>query len=134
MNSKDCTKLLCKNKITSVKEWRRLALAKKKELSARGIRFDSHEEFKKITECRPTNDVYPNRFDCILASYPPAPAAAAKKERCKTGTRRNKRTGNCEPTGRAPRSPPRPAAPASKKARCKKGTRRNKRTGNCEPK
>jgi len=40
--------------------------------------------------------------------------------RCKNGTRRNKKTGNCEPT-------------TNKGTRCKNGTRRNKKTGNCEP-
>jgi len=42
-------------------------------------------------------------------------------ERCKKGTRRNKKTGNCEST-----------ANKQTRARCPKGTRRNKKTGNCE--
>jgi len=39
--------------------------------------------------------------------------------RCKNGTRRNKKTGNCDPKPN----------PGSK--RCKNGTRRNKKTGAC---
>jgi hypothetical protein len=39
--------------------------------------------------------------------------------RCANGTRKNKKTGNCEPT-------------ATKLKRCTKGTRRSKKTGNCE--
>lgn len=40
--------------------------------------------------------------------------------RCPNGTRRNKKTGNCEPT-------------AKKSKRCAKGTRKNKKTGKCDP-
>ena len=62
--------------------------------------------------------------------------------RCPNGTRRNKKTGNCEPTG-AKQAPKTAAAaktakkPSSvnvstKAKRCPKGSRRNKKTGNCE--
>jgi hypothetical protein len=40
-------------------------------------------------------------------------------KRCENGTRRNKKTGNCE---------------KKVKKRCENGTRRNKKTGNCENK
>jgi len=58
--------------------------------------------------------------------------------RCPKGTKRNKRTQNCEPKNRRgsparAASPPRPAASA-KRGRCPNGTRRNKRTQNCEQK
>ena len=43
-----------------------------------------------------------------------------KKPKCPKGTRRSKKTGNCEPYTKQPK--------------CPKGTRRNKKTGNCEPK
>ena len=43
--------------------------------------------------------------------------------KCTKGTRRNKKSGNCEPKV----SKPEPK-------RCPKGTRRNKKSGNCEPK
>ena len=43
-----------------------------------------------------------------------------KRPKCPKGTRRSKKTGNCEPY--------------IKQARCPKGTRRNKKTGKCEPK
>jgi hypothetical protein len=58
-----------------------------------------------------------------------------KVGRCKKGTQRNKKTGDCEPTrmrnndineGQKNNS--------SKVERCNKGTRRNKKTGACEPK
>ncbi len=42
-----------------------------------------------------------------------------KKSKCPKGTRRNKKTGICEPH--------------EKKSKCPKGTRRNKKTGLCEP-
>ena len=47
-------------------------------------------------------------------------SSKTKKPKCPKGTRRNKKTGNCEPY--------------TKQARCPKGTKRNKKTGNCEPK
>ena len=47
-------------------------------------------------------------------------SSKTKKPKCPKGTRRSKKTGNCEPY--------------TKQARCPKGTRRNKKTGNCEPK
>lgn len=53
--------------------------------------------------------------------------------RCPNGTRRNKKTGNCEPTKSKRVSSPTPIVNA-KKSRCPKGTQRNKKTGNCEPK
>jgi hypothetical protein len=49
--------------------------------------------------------------------------ASAKKTgrtRCPSGTRRNKKTGNCEKKS------------AQTRKRCPNGTRRNKKTGNCE--
>jgi hypothetical protein len=42
-----------------------------------------------------------------------------RQPRCPNGTRRNKKTGACEP--------------AQKRPRCPNGTRRNKQTGNCDP-
>ena len=47
-----------------------------------------------------------------------------KKKRCPKGTRRNKKTGNCEPLKKTNHG---------KRPRCPNGTRRNKKTGNCEP-
>ena len=40
------------------------------------------------------------------------------EKRCKKGTRKNKKTGNCEPK--------------KDRKRCKNGTRKNKRSGRCE--
>ena len=49
-----------------------------------------------------------------------------KLRRCPNGTRRNKKTGECEPT-----KVPQPKS--GKLRRCPNGTRRNKKTGECEP-
>ena len=46
--------------------------------------------------------------------------SSSKKSKCPKGTRRNKKSGNCEPYVKQPR--------------CPKGTRRNKKTGKCESK
>ena len=62
------------------------------------------------------------------------------KKRCPNGTRRNTKTGNCEP-----KKDTKPARnnllvdipkniPISTKQKCPNGTRRNKKTGNCESK
>ena len=50
-------------------------------------------------------------------------------KKCPKGTRRNKKTGLCEPVKKieAPKSVPEPVK------KCPKGTRRNKKTGLCEP-
>ena len=66
-----------------------------------------------------------------------SPVRPAKRGRCPKGTKRNKRTQNCDPKNRRgsparPASPPRPAS--AKRGRCPNGTRRNKRTQNCEQK
>ncbi len=69
-----------------------------------------------------------------------------KLMRCSKGTRRNKKTGLCEPTLRGsnslgkvitvPKGNPSPIAMKLKETkvlRCPKGTRRNKKTGICDP-
>lgn len=50
--------------------------------------------------------------------------------RCPNGTRRNKKTGNCEET----KKPGSLKSSNAKTGRCPNGTRRNKKTGNCEKK
>ena len=54
--------------------------------------------------------------------------------RCPQGSRRNKRTGICDPyppvNAPAPAAPP---APALIRRKCPNGSRKNKRTGICEP-
>ena len=61
--------------------------------------------------------------------------------KCPKGTRRNKKSGNCEPKVSKPELKKCPKTqskkgcePTSKPKRCPKGTRRNKKSGNCEPK
>lgn len=61
--------------------------------------------------------------------------------RCPNGTRKNKKTGKCEPTTAASAKASSTSASsvkassskATKSKRCPKGTRKNKRTGNCDP-
>ena len=58
--------------------------------------------------------------------------------RCAKGTRRNKKTGKCEPhtTSSKKNSKGKTTknyASSTKKSRCVKGTRRNKKTGKCQP-
>ena len=58
-------------------------------------------------------------------------------KKCPNGTRKNKKTGNCEPTTKTKSSPKRENKQASSvkniSARCPNGTRKNKKTGKCEP-
>jgi hypothetical protein len=62
-------------------------------------------------------------------------------KRCLKGTRRNKRTGNCDPNVPVVRVPvpvpvrvPVPVnVPVALRKRCPNGTRKNKRTGDCDP-
>jgi lipopolysaccharide biosynthesis glycosyltransferase len=64
-----------------------------------------------------------------------------KKTPCPKGTRRNKKTGNCEPYEKKSKCPEGTkrsritgnCEPIGKKPKCPKGTHRSKKTGNCEP-
>jgi len=60
-----------------------------------------------------------------------APAAGPGR-RCPKGTRRNKKTGNCESAVAAAAAPAAAAPAAAKMPRCPRGTHRNKKTGLCE--
>jgi hypothetical protein len=92
------------------------------------------------------------RLNSPRAKAPKAASATPKTStRCPKGTRRNKKTGNCDPAGgpsyQAPPPPPAPTTPPPrhspprspktppgfKRTRCPKGTHRNKKTGNCDP-
>ena len=65
--------------------------------------------------------------------------APALRKRCPNGTRKNRKTGNCQPNGmkdttienNKSKQKKNTNAPASRK-RCPNGTRKNKKTGNCE--
>ena len=54
-----------------------------------------------------------------------SPSIIVKKKRCPNGTRKNKKTGNCEPKNKTINN-------HQVNKRCPNGTRRNKKTGNCE--
>ena len=92
-----------------------------------------------------------NNFANNLASIQTTPLIRSLETgRCPKGTRRNKKTGNCEKAVRLVTLPPplgqvghiTPSLPPPlgtfgpippvKKPKCPKGTRRNKKTGNCE--
>jgi len=79
---------------------------------------------------------------------PTPPRNSSKRKKCPKGSRRNKKTGNCDSTAKnkeptPPHKPPTPppnqsrrsSSPRnnSKRKRCPNGTRRNKKTGNCDP-
>jgi hypothetical protein len=69
------------------------------------------------------------------------PEGDPKKTPCPKGTRRNKKTGNCEPYEKKSKCPEGTkrsritgnCEPIGKKPKCPKGTHRSKKTGNCEP-
>ena len=73
------------------------------------------------------------------ASLPEAPSDKTKKSlpNCPKGTRRNRRTGICEPKIVPLQmeliQAKHPEVEAKQLARCPKGTHRNKKTGNCDP-
>ena len=62
-----------------------------------------------------------------------SPKLEQKKTRCSKGTRKNKKTGNCDkqPDLLLNESSASPKL-EQKKTRCSKGTRKNKKTGNCD--
>ena len=127
-------------------------LRKKKELQDAGIaKYDDHPEYRRITHCKSEDDIYPSNEDCNRKSPLGKPATTGKRKRCQKGTTFNKRTQNCEPTVKRPKSKgtkrnkrtkpnnkqgsPGPREDESKPkkfARCPNGTRRNKKTQNCE--
>ena len=53
------------------------------------------------------------------------------EKKCPSGTRRNKKTGECERTKKEPSSKSK-SKEEEKKKNCPRGTRRNKKTGECE--
>jgi hypothetical protein len=67
------------------------------------------------------------------------PSPIKIKGKCPKGTRRNKKTGNCDPTGIVGKEKGKEKGKGKEKEeeekvkRCPKGTRRNKKTGNCDP-
>lgn len=65
-----------------------------------------------------------------------ASTGPSKTPRCPNGTRRNRKTGNCEPVRSAhgARGKNEDNTGAERRSRCPNGTRRNKKTGECEKK
>ena len=59
-----------------------------------------------------------------------------KRKRCPKGTRKNKKTGECEPVNKSMTAKSKVKTPTPQPAvrkRCPKGTRKNKKTGQCDP-
>jgi len=164
LNRANCQKKYCTDRIYSHADWRKQSVALKNQLRDDGvIDFEFHPEYTAHVGCKTNINRYYTPDECERMKYgiynpspsptdvqiptPPVraypPPQRDKKSRCKKGTTRNKRTGNCEPTKNKsryypfrPSSPLRPSSPpkqSNNKSRCKRGTRRNKRTGNCEP-
>ena len=65
----------------------------------------------------------------INLSSPKKVSSPKKIKRCPKGSRRNKKTGNCDPVTQV--NAPVPVVPVKVK-RCPKGSRRNKKTGECD--
>ena len=79
----------------------------------------------------------------VISSVKKVSSSVKKVGRCPKGSRRNKKTGNCDPINKtASASVPVPVPvpvqaaaaplPPDVKKRCPKGSRRNKKTGNCD--
>jgi len=90
----------------------------------------------------PSPSPVPSPIPSPIPSLTPSPIHSpiiSSSKKCPKGTRRNKKTGLCEPTKKPAVQPeqiiiktPSPPIPSSSK-KCPKGTRRNKKTGLCEP-
>jgi hypothetical protein len=114
----ECKRMMCDKNIYSLSDWRRAMLNKKKELISSGFpQFDSHPDYKRLTECK--QDEFDDEVQCN--TYKPKKAKSSKKstkKRCANGTRYNKKSEMCE---------------GSVRKRCSKGTKRNK-ANECVPK
>ena len=149
-----CDKLYCKNRIYSNRDYDD-AQDDKGKYQYEPI---SENEKKKLDESfHDCNEAYNNdfknapqsKYDC--GDEPDSNSDSNKKKRCPPGSRRNKKTGNCDkknksakaktpspkaktPSPKAKTPSPqkqRSQSPANKK-RCPPGSRRNKKTGNCD--
>ena len=99
-----------------------------------------------IRDCKDLNDIVfiqspriiipPGVPVKIPSSKTPIPLKAKKERRCPNGTRRNKKTGNCDTVILKRKTQTKAKTPvvakAKKERRCPNGTRRNKKTGNCD--
>ena len=86
----------------------------------------------KQANISPVNVIFTN--ENVNPSPKPKPMPIGNLKRCPKGTRKNKKTGNCDPNVVAVSVPnviPVPNVVVSK--RCPKGTRKNKKTGICDP-
>ena len=90
---------------------------------------------QRIYKITPIKLTIPNiRIPTPIRNPTPLPLIPLGK-RCPKGTRRNKKTGDCDKTGVPVPNVVAVVAPAvvARVGRCPNGTRKNKRTGNCDP-
>jgi serine/threonine protein kinase len=115
------------------------------ELTGSGSNVNPVAQVEPVAQVAPVAKVSPVKQVAQVKQVSPVKQVAQVEpvkqvaKRCPKGTRRNKKTGNCEPSGKEPSGKKSSGKfytanliPVSK--RCPKGTRRNKKTGNCEPK
>ena len=126
-----CKKFLCDEQIYSPSDWRKSLLKKKIELRNSGIiNFEDNPIYKRITQCK-QEKYFPEsvctnpetfRPKVPIPGYRYERPSPAFKERCPKGFRRNKITGECEPTNQT-----------TQYKKCPTGFYRNPLTTLCEP-
>ncbi len=94
--------------------------------SSAKLKQHKHSKVELAEIIAPSNKVLSKRMKSIKNSE------SKKRKRCPKGTRRNKKTGECQKISEIIHSRERNSY--TKRKRCPNGTRRNKKTGNCEKK
>ena len=121
---------------------------KSKSLSSKSLSLESKSLSPKSKSLSPkSKSLSPKSLSKSLSSKSSSKSSSSsisssksQKSKCPKGTRRNKKTGNCDPHTKQPRCPTGAhrnkktdnCDPRVKQPKCPKGTRRNKKTGNCE--
>jgi len=110
------------NFLAKIKEGTQNAAMEEKRLKALEMVYEKHVK---------ANPVIKNDKKVVISANKISSTKARnfrnKLFKCPNGTRRNKKTGECEPTNNNSKFT------ANKTVRCPNGTRRNKKTGECEP-
>lgn len=147
----DCNITFCKKNIYNNRDLIKALQKKKSEVG--GILYNTDPEYVELAQCKglmegdddfwdePRCEIQLKYYDNMIKrnaapANAKAPSARANTKKCPKGTRRNKKTGNCD----GPRSPkpktasakPKTASAKPKTKRCPKGFKRSKKTGNCE--
>ena len=151
----DCNMTFCKKNIYNNRDLVKALQKRKSEVG--GVLYNTDPEYVRLAQCKglmEDEDDFWNEPLCKFqlelqlarnaasanakspSARAKAPSARANAKKCPKGTRRNKKTGNCD----GPRSPkpktasakPKTASAKPKTKRCPKGFKRSKKTGNCE--